>query len=302
MAEREPVGHRPRPIRVKHGWLAVVAAPLALLTGCASPGGGTTPSPTPGTFDADEVVLRLESIGGLVPPDVLVGRLPTVSVYGDGRLITEGPVAAIYPGPALPNLRVQQLSDDQVDKLISQAVDAGVGATTDVGRPPVADAPTTRFSAVTADGPETLDVIALNEADAAGGLTADQREVRQQLRDFVDRLSAATAGAAQPYDAAEIAAIATPWSAGDTSVPAPPAVAWPGPVLPGDPLGNATGVGCVVAAGDAVRTAVGVAPGSAAAARANAATPWTSGGNRWTLRLRPLLPDERGCTDLATVG
>jgi len=31
----------------------------------------------------------------------------------------------------------------------------------------------------------------------------------------------------------------------------------------------------------------------------NAATPWTSGGKTWWLTLRPLLPDESGCADLA---
>ena len=38
----------------------------------------------------------------------------------------------------------------------------------------------------------------------------------------------------------------------------------------------------------------------ATAAKANAATPWTSGGRTWSLHLRPLLPDESGCADLAT--
>ena len=31
---------------------------------------------------------------------------------------------------------------------------------------------------------------------------------------------------------------------------------------------------------------------------ATAITPWTSGGKRWTVGLRPLLPDESDCRDL----
>ncbi len=31
---------------------------------------------------------------------------------------------------------------------------------------------------------------------------------------------------------------------------------------------------------------------------ANAATPWVSDGKRWTVALRPLLPDETDCGDL----
>ena len=37
-----------------------------------------------------------------------------------------------------------------------------------------------------------------------------------------------------------------------------------------------------------------------AAAAANAATPWvTPDGTRWSVLLRPLLPDESGCADLS---
>jgi hypothetical protein len=288
---------------MKRAWAAAAAVPLLVITACAKPDGAAAPPPATGSFDADEVVLRVESMGGFAPPDAFVGRLPMITLYGDGRLISEGPVPAVYPGPALPNLRLRALSEDQVDKLIDEAVGAGVGSATDLGQPPVADAPTTRFTVVTADGPKTLDAIALNETDdAAGGLTDEQRQTRKQLREFVDRLSATTGSAGKSYDAGKIAAIATPWAAGDKSVPAPPEVAWPGPALPGDPVGNGLDVGCVVASGDSVRTAVGVTPGGTAAAKANAATPWTSAGKRWTVRLRPLLPDERGCTDLTSTG
>ena len=34
---------------------------------------------------------------------------------------------------------------------------------------------------------------------------------------------------------------------------------------------------------------------------ANANTPWTSGGNQFTVTFRPLLPDETGCADLKAV-
>jgi hypothetical protein len=148
----------------------------------------------------------------------------------------------------------------------------------------------------TAEGTKTLDAIALNEADdAAAGLTADQRTARKRLRDFVASLTHPPAAGAdtRPYAPAKVAAIATPWAAPDPAVPAPPEVAWPGPALPGDPVGKGLEVGCVVAPADTVQTVVGGAGGTGTAAKVNQATPWTSGGRRWSLRLRPLLPDER---------
>ncbi|HET9517761.1 MAG TPA: hypothetical protein VFO77_08560, partial [Actinoplanes sp.] len=73
-----------------------------------------------------------------------------------------------------------------------------------------------------------------------------------------------------------------------------PPVRWPGPKLPGAALGDGLGLGCVTVTGDRV------APLQAVALRADAATAWSSGGKQWSVTFRPLLPDERDCTDLAT--
>ena len=50
-------------------------------------------------------MLRVGYTGGFVSPPATAGRLPLISVYADGRVISEGPVAAIYPGPALASGR-----------------------------------------------------------------------------------------------------------------------------------------------------------------------------------------------------
>ncbi|MGN6524206.1 MAG: hypothetical protein ACTHMZ_13555, partial [Actinomycetes bacterium] len=95
--------------------VALVA--LLLLTAC-----GTT-SPGEGIVDvgggdpqlpADTLVLRVSSSGGMLAPGALIGQVPRLSVYADGRAITEGPVPAIYPGPAMPNLQQAQLSPAQL--------------------------------------------------------------------------------------------------------------------------------------------------------------------------------------------
>jgi hypothetical protein len=87
---------------------AAAVAVLLGVAGCAERDGtaaSTSTTPTVVPAAAVGLVLRAEYTGGFISPSVLVGRLPIVSVYADGRVITEGPVEAIFPGPALPNVQ-----------------------------------------------------------------------------------------------------------------------------------------------------------------------------------------------------
>jgi hypothetical protein len=293
----------PGPLRV-----GTVLAALLLLTGCAQRG-GATPAPAPYSGppsvelpeDDAALVLRVEYVGGFLPPGALVSRLPSYSLYADGRLITDGPVPAIYPGPALPNVQVQRLDDAAVRALVDRAAAAGIAETTDLGSPPVADAPSTRFTLTTAAGTAVREVAALIEYAGQGdgtGLTEEQIAGRARLRELLTALSDVgqqrTPDGRAPvesYVPAAVAAVATPWADPEDELPHPEQ-AWPGPDLPGEPVGGPLEVGCVVATGEQANAVM------AAAAAANAATPWVSAGGRWSVLLRPLLPDESGCADL----
>jgi hypothetical protein len=88
-----------------------------------------------------------------------------------------------------------------------------------------------------------------------------------------------------------VAAVASPWADPEDDL-AHPEQPWPGPELPGEPVRAPLEVGCVVATGDQAAAVL------AAAATASTATPWVSGGARWFVQFRPLLPDETGCADL----
>src|SRR4051794_35521993 len=113
-ATRRPELRGPAP---RHGGVTIravrsAAAVVVLLAAgaCASPGnagGGAPAAPFP--YAPDDLVLQVAVTGGFVPPQTGAGRLPLVSVYGDGRVVAEGPVAAVHPGPALPNLQVQRI-------------------------------------------------------------------------------------------------------------------------------------------------------------------------------------------------
>jgi hypothetical protein len=310
---REPPGQAPRPRSVATPWLrsAAALAALLLLSACAQRG-SATPAPSPSASpspsvdlpdDGAAVVLRVGHVGGFVAPSSLVSRLPRYSLYADGRLITDGPVDLRYPGPALPNVQVQQLDAATVQALADRAVAAGVGETTDLGSPPIADMPSTRFTLTTAEGTVAREVYALVEHVVEGdgaemGLTREQVDGRTRLRELLAALfdvgqQPTPDGRApvEPYVPTAVAAIATPWIDPEDDL-THPELPWPGPPLPGEPVGGPLDVGCVVATGVQVSAVLAVA------ATANAATPWASGGTRWSVAFRPLLPDESGCADL----
>ena len=58
------------------------------------------------TYAPDDLVLRIDVSGGFLAPGVALTHLPMFSLYGDGRVIREGPQIEIYPQPALPAITV----------------------------------------------------------------------------------------------------------------------------------------------------------------------------------------------------
>ena len=278
------------------GVLAVLA--LVLLCSCAerpSDGadGGEAGAPPPAPELPDGLVLEVAHTGGFVTPDMLATRLPLVSVHSDGRVFTEGPVVAIYPGPALPNVQVAHVDEATLRGLVEQALAAGVAETGDLGTPPIADVPSTRFTLVTAEGTYVREVYGLSEG-ADGDLTPEQQQGREALRGLLDALVAPAGTASEGYVPTALAVVVRPWtdSLADPSLPQPD-VAWPGPPLPGEPLEPALGLSCLAVTGS------DVPPVLQAATAANAASPWVGAdGSRWFLSFRPLLPHETGCADL----
>ena len=287
----------------RSGRLAVVPLLLLVSTACAQQSGaiGAGDSGAPEmSYSADTLVFRMDYTGGFTTPAMLAARLPAISVYGDGRVITQGPTTLIYPGPALPNLQLGTVSAADVENLIKLARAAGVGTAGDLGTPPVADVPSTRFTVLSEKGIEQLEVNALAEATGPeSGLTAEQQAARNKLREFADSLTGTTGPLAaaltgsQAYAPTAVAAVTEQRAAG-RGAGEQPEVTWPGPELPGGAeLGKDLGLGCVTVTGDALPKLL------TAAEKANAETPWVSAGQRWAVTLRPLLPDETDCADLA---
>jgi hypothetical protein len=285
-----------------------LALATLLLTACAEQGGTGAAPPGPSSETPTEsetvslpegqeaLVLQVADVGGFTTPEMLAARLPVVSVYADGRVITQGPVPAIYPGPAWPNVQVQHVDQATVQQLAARAMDAGIAETADLGSPPLADATSTRFTLVTDEGPVTREVYALRESVGAGGLTEEQEEARTALQDLLDDLTdltqavGAESEAPEPYTPEAVAALARPWTEPADEL-AHPELPWPGPALPGEPI--APEVTCVTATGEEAQALADVARD------ATTMTPWVGAdGARWSITFRPLLPHESGCADL----
>lgn len=306
--------------------LPLALAVLLLVAACtprASGGAGPpTSGPTEGagtgfTLPAEGLVLQVVHTGGFLTPQLLAARLPLVSVYADGRVITQGPQIEIFPPPALPNLQVQHVDAEAVSVLVDRALRAGVAGSADLGRPPVADLPTTRFTVVTREETHVREVYALGAEGPPGppggdqpgsappggpgsGLTPEQQTARAELQDLLRALvdpasvlPAEAVGEQEQYLPAAVAGIVTEWTDPQTGLDTEP-VPWPGPPLPGAPFEPRLGLSCVLADGEQAQEVL------AAARSASTATPWLSeDGRRWSVALRPLLPHEKDCADLA---
>jgi hypothetical protein len=191
-------------------------------------------SPASGGYDhptgADDVVIQVGYEGGFVPVGVAFTQVPSLLITGDGRVITEGPVPAIYPGPLLPNLVQRTITEEGVQALLAKADELGLLTDIRYGDPSsqIADAPDTVVS-ITVDGTTYRHVA------YALGIDPESDPDRANLFDFDTAATdlTGTAGADQlgteePYesDTYLIRATDVDLSTMDTEVP-PTVVRWP---------------------------------------------------------------------------
>lgn len=76
--------------------------------------------------DADQPVIQVTSEGGFAPVEYILAQGPRYTLLADGRLISEGPQIAIYPGPLLPNYMVTQVNEDQMNTVLDLVDEMGL--------------------------------------------------------------------------------------------------------------------------------------------------------------------------------
>lgn len=293
--------------------LAALAVVALLLTGCGSSTrtGGTGGPSTSGPPDAlsfprgsDQLVLRVNPTGGFLPVEAIFSTLPNVSLMGDGRLIAPGPVIAIYPGPASTPLWAQSLTETGVQRVLQAARDAGLTEDLgDLGNPPVADASSTEITLAVGDRRVVNSIYALEVTEGAGsGVTEAQARARERVADFLAKLGDVEswlgddAAAAEPYDFQALAVQFTEAGSRETAPPdvTPNELAWPLDDLA--TLGATTAVASLPQPPAGLRQALitgdeleNLRP---LLDQATQITVWTSGGKKYVMGFRPLLPDE----------
>jgi hypothetical protein len=135
---------------------------------------------------ADEVIVSYSEVGGFTTPEITFQQTPVVLISGDANVYTPGAQIAIFPGPLLPTLQVQTITEDGIDSVLAAAEQAGLFDEVDYEAPTnVADA-TTSTVTISANG-ETW----VHEAYAltlGAGLGTETPE-RQALLDFITQLT-----------------------------------------------------------------------------------------------------------------
>lgn len=292
----------------KGSWtLTAVLSPLIAFALGACGGGSSGASGGRGRIShptgATDVVVRVLTGGGFVAPELRTANLPEVTVYGDGRVIIVGPTALRYPGPALPNLQEFRVTDAGLQRILDAARDAGLldAKAPSYGRPNVTDLPTTRVIVDAARRRHDVSAYALGAEHGVSGVNEAQREARQRLTNFTRLAGDAEAlrrdvikGSTKRYEPDAVAVFVRPFeprSAPDG--PTEPTVDWPGGDLNAgnatpSPSDNAT---CLVIKGAQRDAVLAVARTTTQNAR------WRAGSATYSLVFRPLLPDERDCTD-----
>jgi hypothetical protein len=256
-------------------------------------GGGGSPSPAA----AGALVLRVVSQGGLLAPNALRVQIPMLSVYADGRIMSAGAVPAIYPGPLMTTVVFRSVGADGAAAILKAATDAGLtgpDVTYPGGRG--ADMPSTVITVIHG-GRRTVTTFAFLEAPASLAAPGDSAgQVEAAASALLGRLQGGdtfggTAGPEGAYEPLGYQVFATPAAPApsDSGLARPP-VDWP-LATPLAALGKPDPLG-----GDGAR--VGLVTGADAAtlgpvlANASQLTGFRSGGQVWTLAVRPLLPDE----------
>jgi hypothetical protein len=284
--------------RTKRTLVALIGL-AALATACAdhptAAGGGSGASYPHG---ADQLVLRIDTSGGFVAPEQTLQQMPSFSLYGDGRVITQGAQTEIYPGPALPSLVVTSITPSGVQSIVQDALAADLGESHSYTTMTVSDMPTTTFTLNVDGETQTTRVYALGAGTSGPSMTAEERKARAALErlsskvtDLRRSLPAGSVGPDRQYVAEGMRVFAQPYEQQRDPMLHEPEVAWPLSV-PLASFGEETstpGIRCGAVTGADARQLLD------AAGSANQLTPWTSDGEQYSLTFRVLLPDEHGC-------
>lgn len=280
---------------------AAASIVLILLMSCAdapaAPGAG---SGIDHSTDGHDVLVRVASEGGFVPPEWTYRSLPSFSLYGDGTLVLPGAQIELYPGPALPSISSRTVIEEGIQTTLEEALRSIQGVPDemlDMGSVGLADVPTTVITIRAGDVDRTIKVYGLSElTERPQHMSDEEFQARGRLQQLVTKLDGlatwlpdGSLGTETSYQGSGARLFLSEYRKVD--LPQEP-ITWPLQQdldrFGDDAIGSDTYRCGIVEGTDwtALREA---------ASQANELTPWRGSGGRFSILFRPLLPDESGC-------
>lgn len=236
----------------------------------------------------DGLFVSVEFGGGFMPVGAAFRMVPSAAIYDDGTTLSPGATIAIYPGPAVLPVTEGRIDDEQLRRLVEAAGAAGLldGVDQDFGEPPVADAATTTVTVVVDGEAHSTSVYALQGAgERLSGVDEAQSQARQEVRRFVDLVSATVTDAeGSAYVPDRYRLLPLPAEPAIDEVVEPDERRWPFPDVP-----LVEGECTALAGQEAVEL-------RDALEDATEITRWSAdAGQTYVLAVRPVLPHEPDC-------
>jgi hypothetical protein len=222
--------------------------------------------------------------------------MPEFALYGDGRIIVQGPVIEIYPAPLLSNLRVLHVTPDEIQKVLAAADAAGLlGPDARFDATGVYDLDSSVFITTVAGRTHRISAYALYaqfKADdpAVNAARAGLMTYREKITDLSKFLGRQVSDE-EVYEPSSMRVFVAPTDATDSQGTTRQVVDWPlalDPATAGEQIGNAT-FRCIALGGVDLAAFVTVAK------TANGLTVWKASSGRYSVLVRPNFPDESGC-------
>ncbi|MBO2450311.1 hypothetical protein J4573_24635 [Actinomadura barringtoniae] len=246
---------------------AKTVSPTPAASAPASTGAATSPPTDPGPLASGRLLLRWRMTGGFAGVGN-PGSLPEFSLYGDGRAVAAGKNG----GKPME----YRLKPDALARLMNEAKAAGLDHSQTIGPENIADAM----------------ILQITMGDAKTRVIQPESQ-STPITQFWKKLEPAAwpktdqAAPARTYEPAKVALLAgqTGGTEGENTRP-----------FTLVPLGRgeqASGGMCTVVSGDKAKEALKLS------SAAKPTTQWRNEGKVYSLRFRPLLPDEKTCADVA---
>ena len=243
----------------------------------------------------DDLVIRIDRVGGFQPIQALLFEPSILAVFGDGTVVRQSARPEIYPGPALAGFESIRLSEQGLRSVVARAVDAGLaGGDKELPDGRIADAATTVFTTTIDGQTSVVRAHALGEGDSSIERVRANRFVvlLEGLENWLPPEDIVSTGDFEPK---RLQIVSQPEAVSGQEAPEElqiGEVAWPLPTPLssfGQPFSGLDGSRC----GEVNNEELG--PFLTALSEANAITRWVSEGTKYLLFPRILLGDQEAC-------